>query len=330
VMIVYFLTSGDWSNPLQLQRGHELVAKTERQRSELLVKRNLVVRQIADLNNKATRAQESLTRADTLARIVNSTIDQEIANRKQRVATLRPEIIELEAVLAGYGSPSERRAELARIRRDYRQRIISRRAYDVASLNQVQLDREFALMRQRINDKRELIGDADQIINYLHNLKNQANQMNVVVGHGAVSEFIPLANQMIEVRQIRSIAKSDIASMQESKPGLENSIQVLDATLAEIESTPMFRAQEKPVNVLFVPYDNIDAYSEGKSLYACAFAIFWCSDVGKAGKAIGGEIVTNHPFFGKPIRGQFVEANLTDPSAAKKEIIHVGRAPLFF
>ncbi len=92
----------------------------------------------------------------------------------------------------------------------------------------------------------------------------------------------------------------------------------------------MIRAVTKPVNVLFVPYDNIDAYGESQPLYACSVTIFWCSKIGETGKAISGEITTTHPFFGKPIRGQFVEANLSDPTAAKKEIIHVGRPPFFF
>ena len=65
-------------------------------------------------------------------------------------------------------------------------------------------------------------------------------------------------------------------------------------------------------------------------IYTCTIAIFWCSNVGTVGERIGGEISTTHPFFGKPIRGQFVEANLTEKSAAQKEIIHVGRPPLFF
>jgi len=30
IMIAYFLTSGDWSSPLQLQRGHELVIKADK------------------------------------------------------------------------------------------------------------------------------------------------------------------------------------------------------------------------------------------------------------------------------------------------------------
>ena len=92
----------------------------------------------------------------------------------------------------------------------------------------------------------------------------------------------------------------------------------------------MIRALDEPVNVLFVPYDNLDAYVKGERLYTCAIAIIWCSEVGTTGNPIGGEIVTTHPFFGKPIRGQFVEANLTEKSAAQKEIIHVGRPPLFF
>lgn len=330
VMIVYFLTSGDWSSPLQLQQGHELVAKTERERSELLVKKNLIIRQMSDLENKASEAEEAILRADSLSKIVISTIDQEIENRKTLIDVIKSEVSELRTVTKGFGSSKSRRAEKAKLNRDYNNRIISRRSYDLSALNLIQIEREVTLLRQRINDKQTQLLEAEQAIAYLLKLKKQAQDPNANIGVGATSEFIPLANQLIEVRQIRSAAKSDIQGMQQSLPGMQNSLEVLSNNLVKLEATPMHRAQENPVTVLFVPYDNIDAYQNGKSIYACAFAIFWCSDVGTAGNPIGGEIVTNHPFFGKPIRGQFVEANLTEQTAAMKEIIHVGRAPLFF
>ena len=82
--------------------------------------------------------------------------------------------------------------------------------------------------------------------------------------------------------------------------------------------------------MLFVPYENAGQYEKGNSLYSCAIGIFFCSQAGKVGDVIEGETVATHPFFNKPVRGSFVEAELTDQDAARKEIIHVKRRPLLF
>ena len=170
----------------------------------------------------------------------------------------------------------------------------------------------------------------DQSSEYLVSLKEQLlNDAAVISGTGQTA-YVPLTNQIIEVRQIRSAAKADLSASAQAIPSLQSTLSVLTSGIENLEKTPMIKALEKPVNVLFVPYNNLDAYDEDQPLFACSFALFWCSKVGTTGPAIGGEISTTHPFFGKPLRGQFIEANLTEPSAAKKEILHVGRPPFFF
>ena len=104
----------------------------------------------------------------------------------------------------------------------------------------------------------------------------------------------------------------------------------MQTSIAQIESTPLARAINDNVTVLFVPYENAGQYEKGNSLYSCAIGIFFCSEAGKVGNVIEGETVATHPFFNKPVRGSFVEAELTDPDAARKEILHVKRRPLFF
>jgi hypothetical protein len=58
--------------------------------------------------------------------------------------------------------------------------------------------------------------------------------------------------------------------------------------------------------------------------------MLFCWKAGEVGETIPGEVHVVHPFFGKPIRGTFVEAKLSDKGAVNREIIHAGRPPLFF
>lgn len=331
IMIAYFLTSGDWSSPLQLQRGHELVIKAERDRGELQVKRNLVTQKMADAENKASRGRSSLERAETLAQIANVTINQETENHIERQALVKHEINALQSVLNSYGSAKDRRAERNRLQSEFNRRVITRTLFQRSMLNLSELEENIVNLREKISEKKTELKLSAQSIAYLAQLKSQLTTDKEKIGlYGGKAEFVPIANQVIEVQQVRAAGKADIEEFEATKKTLDNSLSVLENSITELENTPMIRALKEPVNVLFVPYDNLDAYEKGERLYTCAIAIIWCSEVGTAGNPIGGEIVTTHPFFGKPIRGQFVEANLTEKSAAQKEIIHVGRPPLFF
>ncbi|MGB7285525.1 MAG: hypothetical protein WBC71_01200 [Salaquimonas sp.] len=330
IMIAYFLTSGDWSSPLQLQPGHELVVKAERELGELKVKRNLASQQLSEAQEKTKRAEESLLRANMLAEITTGIINQEVENRTTRFAELENEVEMLKSVLDGFGSSKDRLRDRSGLKRDYDRRVINRQAYQSSMMNFAQMERQVADIQSELTAKQNDIAMSDQAVSYLNSLKDQMDGKETIMSGTGQTAFVPLTNQIIEVRQMRSSANSDLTSTSQSIPALTDSLDLLTKSIAALESTPMFRALQKPVNVLFVPYDNIDAYQPDQPLYACAFAIFWCSNVGATGNPISGEISTTHPFFGKPLRGQFVEANLTDNSAAKKEILHVGRPPFFF
>jgi hypothetical protein len=121
-----------------------------------------------------------------------------------------------------------------------------------------------------------------------------------------------------------------LATALESETTLSQSIAVLRQQLAATQSTALARAIDKRVDVLFVPYTNAQMFLEGTPLYSCHATIFFCSLAGHAGAVLPGEVVGVHPFFGKNIRGFFVEVHLDDEAAATREIIHGYRKPFFF
>ena len=144
------------------------------------------------------------------------------------------------------------------------------------------------------------------------------------------ADLVPLLNQVIEVRKGTAQAASELSAAESRTALLTNSLQTVDASVTQIRATPLARAINENITVLFVPYENAGQYQQGNVLYSCAIGIFFCTEAGKVGKTIEGETVATHPFFNKPVRGSFVEAELTDQDAARKEILHVKRRPLFF
>ncbi len=329
LMIVFFLTTDDWSSPLQLQRGHELVLKAERELGELKVKRNLVMEKLANAEQEAKAGRAALDRAKMLKTIIGSTIDQEIASQNETLENLGVDMNAITGVIDSYGSRDERNGERQKLKRAFAKRTITRNTYQHSMLNLSKVDESIVLLEEKLSSKREEERQRELAVEYLQHLDEHLHKTDdaepVMQG---ITDYIPLTNQVIEMKQLIAGGSSRLNQSLHSKESLESSRELLSQSITELENTPMIRALTAPVNVLFVPYSNLHSFKQGDKLYACAFTLFWCSQVGTVGAPIGGEITTTHPFFGKPVRGQFVEANLTETSAAHKEIIHVGR-PLF-
>ncbi|MEM7288776.1 MAG: hypothetical protein AAF412_00155, partial [Pseudomonadota bacterium] len=248
VMIVYFLTSGDWSSPLQLQRGHELVIKAERERGELQVKRNLVLQQMSDAETKRKRGQNAIDRADVLAQITGSTLDQEIENKKDQQVLIEDDLRALERVLKQYGSSESRIAERRRLRSGFKKRVITRNNFQRSMLNLSEIEENIVNLRERISKKRNDMHLGSQAVAYLTQLKSKLNGSSD--GHAIATgkaEFVPIANQVIEVQQVRTAGETDLEDYKNTKETLENSISVLTNSIVELDNTPMIRALKAPV-----------------------------------------------------------------------------------
>ncbi len=111
---------------------------------------------------------------------------------------------------------------------------------------------------------------------------------------------------------------------------LRDNAALLDQRISDIEKGALGRAAMGRIDVIFVPYGNERSFKPGAKLYSCALTVLFCHRAGTVGEALPGESNAVHPFFGKPLRGFFVEARLDDPDAASEEIIHAGRPPFFF
>ncbi|MFZ1813771.1 MAG: hypothetical protein WBO55_03160 [Rhizobiaceae bacterium] len=329
IMIAFFLTNSGWSTPLQLANGHEMVMKAQRDLDELHVKRNLVSQQISDATHSAAKALQSIQRGETLAALVKGTVKQEIASRRQRNEELQVEVPALREILSGMGSHKQQQAQIEALKRDFKRRVITRSAYDGALLSLVQVQRQARMLETEIREKQSELDHTNEIVGFLRNLDIQLEGGQMTEISGGPTELVPLSNQVMEATQVLSQARSELAIANEQLGPLKDSLRVLNAGIGALEGTPLIRAVENPVTVLFVPYDNLNSYTGEEPLYACGFAIFWCSNVGKIGSVIPGEFSTTHPFFGKPMRGQFVEAKLKDQQSGLKELLHASR-PLFF
>lgn len=130
----------------------------------------------------------------------------------------------------------------------------------------------------------------------------------------------------------RQLAETRI-QLQKGRSELANKTREADSLrslLATVEETPFFRiAQGQASQFAFVPYENESAAKVGQSVYSCWAKVLLCSKVGSV-KWVGAvEEKGFHPIFQRDIRGFMIQLDLTDPQAAKDQVLFLGSGPLY-
>ena len=167
-------------------------------------------------------------------------------------------------------------------------------------------------------------------LEFLNSLLQEIDQPEVRVVTSAGSDLSHLAREVIIAKNTIATAEKSYDSAQVVVERLQNSLSVISANIESLEQTPAARALKAPVMVLFVPYTNTESMAEGERLFGCRFSIVVCRPIGRVGKVVKGETTAVHPLFGKPLRGQFVEAVFFNARSVTQELVHAGRSPLLF
>jgi hypothetical protein len=330
VLIGFFLISSGWGAPLTLTRGHEMVNKVEREITEVKVELNRTEQRIADEAYVKTAAAKELKESDALVKYAAGTVSKELAARERQVKLLQQAVKRLRKVQGQLqqqvdGGPAKDLEKL------YKKRLINRNSFSTGTLSLIEAGQKLAAIEIEIDDAQRQIDDFDSSREMLRSLREALVKGDGLAGvTSSASDLLLLTKQSSDALAARAIAASRLKSAEDSTASLMRSMDVLVKQLAALEDTALGRARHSRVDVVFVPYGSESRFVEGTSLYSCAVTIFWCSKAGTVGKPLPGEINSVHPFFGKPIRGSFVEMKLDNPDAAMREIIHGTRKPLFF
>ena len=280
---------------------------------------------------RAEDAARAGNEAEILVKFAEDTVSKEIISRQRQVKLIDQNIKRTEKIRNVFMKQLSESGLKAELNSLYSKRLIDKRAYTSNTLGLLETGQRMSGIE---TDLETLQGDRAQLamqLQMLHSLKSQLAQEGPVGGITAASaDLLLLTKQALDARGARDVARTEFEVSNKTRQTLLNSEKVLKTQIATYEASTLGRAINSRVDVLFVPYGNEDKFKPGAPLYSCRFTMVWCSKVGTIGQVLPGEIASVHPFFGKPIRGFFVEANLTDKQAATREIIHAQRPPLFF
>jgi hypothetical protein len=330
VLIGFFLLSTTWGAPVTLSKGHDLVAKSEQQINDMRVNLNLTNQRYSEAQLEAAQATRAHADARLLVGYVLGTVEKEIESRTAHkgtlAATLKRTLLlksAFEKSLGAAGIPTH-------LEELYAKRLIDKSTMQSQIVSALEASQRLAGLEGDLANTEDELRNAESNISMLKSLAAQLRGGPQAEIQAASSDLILLTKQAVDARTAFDQSKVQLASANARLDLLNSNKTMLAARIAELLASPIGRATEARVDVIFVPYGNERNFKPGAPLYTCSLTIFWCRLAGHVGAAVPGESNTVHPFFGKPIRGFFVEAKLDDTTAASEEIIHVGRPPFYF
>ena len=80
--------------------------------------------------------------------------------------------------------------------------------------------------------------------------------------------------------------------------------------------------------VALVPYANVEKAHKGAELYGCRLGMFFCHEVGSVLEVMPSEVQVESPHGSNTSRGVMIELKLTDPAAAREDVLFAGGKPL--
>lgn len=147
----------------------------------------------------------------------------------------------------------------------------------------------------------------------------------------------PISADVLQLEQqfTRSVlesqrAEADKEAMIQGVTAIDAAIARYDSLVKAVDGSPFLEASKGDLTIAFVPYANIDSVDPGTALYACDLGIVWCHRVGRVEHYLDGEVNLRHPARNLIVRGRMAVIDLVDPHWVQKDLLHAGRAPLFF
>ncbi len=139
-----------------------------------------------------------------------------------------------------------------------------------------------------------------------------------------------LSYDVLKIARDYDTSKLALAREMGNRERLKSALERQDTILAGINQSAYLRAANNGAQVAMVPYSNMKNIEKGTPLYACKLSMVWCHKVGTVRDILAGEVNVKHPNRDAMVRGQMIEMEMTDASAAQDEVLFAGHPPLGF
>ncbi len=310
-LVAFFLFSGNWSMPVVLSQQHEVVKATAARLDELDARHRDMEASLEAARAALAAAAASKQSAEQQITFARQTINSELLQQRKLLRETRAHIGRLENILAGAGAGRQQPDSLVTM-------ASLQSMHQLATVTNEQAVKQIEADRLRAR------------ISYLESLRTEPAQVAMRAAPSAGADLVYLAQEIASGHSRLSEAEQISAGKTAEAAELRTRLSAVAAEAAGLRASPAGRALNGPVTVLFVPDANAGSFNNGSPLYSCALLIVLCRQTGIAGKAFGGQVQAEHPLFGQPVAGQYVELDGNDRAMDTGSLIHAGRPPLLF
>jgi hypothetical protein len=316
--------------PTIVSASDERVLKLDAEMAERLAERDRLVADKAELEARMADADRVVAAEQGFQERFRTALKADRGAREQELARLVSLRKQYDATADEIAKSNQAYAGLARIRAETLQ---------AAAL----IDREQFLTQnhQLAQLASSNLGLADRragLEGQLSTLQRQVGALgatNARIAGGKAAGPLSADVLLLEQQYARSTLESARAegikeAMQAGLKALEDAIARYDGLVQAINGSPYLAAMQGDLAIAFVPYDNLASVTPGVSLYGCDLGIVWCHRVGRVKRYLDGEVNLRHPARNTLVRGRMVVLDLFDQRWVQKDLLHAGRAPLFF
>lgn len=359
---LYFIVTDAWVAPISLSSTNEKVLLTYRRIysdvekiqtlkarlpliESMIQSKQPLLAQLTDIEAKLNRSlawiSSDIRGVDELSNEnLQLSANQERLSRKSRRAQLDALIMQ-EKILAEARGIADR--ALAEAKDEYSKGLLNRSDYEKEVLAAKQFRIQEAENRKRkIDTEYQMLADQNEIKKAQAQLRlkkmqssSQLKAFNVgakggrspaSIGHSEISpQAVEFQSKLVKISMEILAIQENIKTLENEYQAAKSMIEVLERTTKEAQRDPYFKAFEKPIQLVFIPYSEISGVSEGDALVDCAWSLVLCRQVGTIKALIPGEVNENDP-WGYTARGQYAEIELSNSTAIEKKVLRIRKA----
>lgn len=323
--VAYLAVTDAWVAPLQLSPdSREVVtlrmqaAKEEEQRVRLETEITSIAAEIAAIERSVQRLR--LLEATYAEALRFSTTSRDT----QRGALLREKALLDQQRAIMTGEVAHHQAALQRAARNLDAGVIT--ATDLA---QVEAD----VSRTQVSLSEKELEHA-RVNSALAAASREASALFVAAGKPALSGRAArnASPEVMRFDELRINVELQVTRLEAEKRAAEARQKSAEASIEsarelheKLQSTPLFQATHKELDLAFVPYSELESVRVGDDVVTCRWFLLACRKAGRVKRVYPGEIATEDP-WGSAARGRYVELELSDRSVVGERTLRV-RSP---
>ena len=230
-IIIFFLTSSDWSLPIELSSGHELVVRAERDLGEMKVRQNQVSQALNAAETAIAVAERSKSDARLRLDIAKRSIELELSQQHKVLYATKEQIVRLRKIINDFRNQTGRGSYANNLDAAYANRTITKKAMEAGTLAVLETLHRMAIVANDLGMMEIEESRINTRVEFLNSLKEQLDKPEIRILAAATPELVYLARDAIADQNVISEADEMIANQTAEAAHLSDSLSVVSSNI---------------------------------------------------------------------------------------------------